>query len=398
MARHLTGISTKESGTFMPIPPLRNHIVLVSGQALPSLLGVSLPGREPVRIHAVVTPAMKEAARLLHKVLRTRGRQYTFMEYPLADGSAQDAIYDILEKIRVACGSESLGINLTGGTKLMALAAAEWAQVCEIPAFYIDTDGDQVISVARSWRYAPLPDVLSVRGLLAANGFDVEDANSDPVPAQRRESLVRLLRLACTPAGEKALGRLNRLAETAAQTALCVRDDGPADAAWLELLAICKDAGTVLDGNGHVAFPDEAARRWCNGAWFEEYVRMTLFHMKAAQRINDFASPVSVRREGVLNELDALFTARNRLFTIECKTSVMSGGSAAYLDRVASTLYKMDSLHDRLGGIFARAMLCSVRQLAAKDIERARTMGVRVICGKDLLSLEEKLAVWSNEA
>ena len=226
----------------------------------------------------------------------------------------------------------------------------------------------------------------------------MEDANSDPVPARRRECLQRLLRLACTPAGEKALGRLNRLAENAAGPALCARDDGPADAAWLELLSICRDAGTAQDGNGHVAFPDEAARRWCNGTWFEEYVRMTLFHLRGAQRINDFASPVSVRREGVLNELDALFTVRNRLFTIECKTSAMSGGNIAHLDRVASTLYKMDSLHDRLGGIFARALLCSVRPLAAKDIERARTMGVRVLCGKDLLSLEEKLVTWSNEA
>lgn len=382
----------------MPIPGLRNQIVLISGQALPSLLGASLPGREPVHIHAVVTSAMKEAARLLRKVLAVRGRQYTLTEYPLVSTSDQNAIYEVLEKIRVVCGNESLGINLTGGTKLMALAAAEWTQVCEIPAFYIDTEGEQVISVGHNWCYTPLPDVLSVRDLLAANGFDMEDANSDPVPTQRRESLSRLLKLACTPAGGKALGRLNRLAENAAQATLCARDDGAADATWKELLAICKDAGTILDGNGYVAFPNEAARRWCNGTWFEEYVRMTLFHLKGAKRIKDFASSVSVRREDVRNELNALFTARNRLFTIECKTSVMLGRSTPHTERVASTLYKVDSLHDRLGGIFTRAMLCSVRPLAAEDIERARTMGVRVICGKDLLSLEEKLVTWSNEA
>lgn len=382
----------------MPIPPLRNHIVLISGQALPNLLGASLPGREPVYIHAVVTPSMKGAVRLLRKVLAVRGRQYTLTEYPLVSASDQNAIYEVLEKIRGVCGNESLGINLTGGTKLMGLAAAEWAHVCELPAYYIDTEGEQVISVGRNWSYAPLPDVLSVRDLLAANGFDVEDSNTDPVPPQRRESLLHLLRLACTPAGEKALGRLNRLAEKAAQATLCARDDGAVDATWKELLAICKDAGTVLDGNGYVAFPNEAARRWCNGTWFEEYVRMTLFHLKGTKRIKDFASSVSVRREGVRNELDALFTARNRLFTIECKTSVMLDRSTQHPDRITSTLYKVDSLHDRLGGIFTRAMLCSVRPLAAEDIDRARAMGVRVICGKDLLSLAEQLVTWSNEA
>ena len=125
---------------------------------------------------------------------------------------------------------------------------------------------------------------------------------------------------------------------------------------------------------------------------------MTLFRLKSAQRIRDFASSVRVRREGVLNELDALFTARNRLFTIECKTSCMDGSEQAQAGRAASTLYKVDSLHDRLGGVFARAMLCSVRPLERKDRERARTMGVHVVCGRDLLSLEEKLVTWSAEA
>ncbi|WP_165072567.1 hypothetical protein [Desulfovibrio sp. ZJ200] len=78
----------------MPIPPLKNHIVLVSRQALPSLLGASFPGSGPVHIHAVVTPAMKGAAHLLRKALEARGRQCAFTEYPLADSSDQNAIYN----------------------------------------------------------------------------------------------------------------------------------------------------------------------------------------------------------------------------------------------------------------------------------------------------------------
>lgn len=385
-------------GACMPIPALKHHIVFASGQLVPAVLAASLPGKEPSHIHAVVTPAMRDAAQQLRKALQARGRQCAFSEYPLEDASRQDALYAVLDTIRAGCGEESLGINLTGGTKLMALAASEWAYACETPAFYIDTAADQVIQIDRAWRYAPLPDVLSVRGLLTANGFTVESANADPVPARRREALTRLLELACTPAGEKALGHLNRVAENAANADLCARDDWPSDTAWEKLLALCKEAGMALTGNGHVAFPNETARRWCNGVWFEEYVRMLLFRLKTERIIKDFASSVKVRLAGVLNELDALFTVRNRLFTIECKTSLMAGNSAVQTDRVSSNLYKVDSLHDRLGGIFARAMLCSVRPLDRKDRERARTMGVRVICGKDILLLEDKLISWSKEA
>lgn len=386
-----------EAGGAMPIPPLRNHIVLVSGQAVPTLLGASMPGCEPVCIHAVVTPTMKGAARLLRQALDGRGRQCTFKEYALADSSDQNSIYDVLETIRAACGGETLGVNLTGGTKLMALATAEWAHVCAIPAFYIDTEGEQVISVGSNWGYAPLPDVLTVPGLLTANGFEVEEANPDPVPARRRDILTSLLRLGCTSAGEGALTRLNRLA-LAAKGSLYARDDGPEEAPWCDLLDLCQQAGTVEADSGYVAFPDEAGRKWCNGVWFEEYVRMTLFRLKLAQRIRDFASSVSVRRDGVRNELDALFTVRNRLFAIECKTSFMEGRSSEQQNRAASALYKLDSLHDRLGGIMTRAMLCSVHPLRPEDRERAQTMKLRVVCGRALLNLEQELVTWSNKA
>ena len=376
----------------MAIPALKNHIVLVSGQALPTLLGASLPGREPSHIHAVVTPAMQKAAGLLQQALNARGRQCAFTEYALVSDTGQEAMYSVLNSIYEACGGESLGINLTGGTKLMALAAAEWASAYDVPAFYIDTAGEQAILIGREWQHSPLPDVLTVRGLLAANGFLVEQSDSTPVPPPRRSLLARLLDFTCSPRGEKALGRLNYLAQKALEGGLCVRDEGPEDAAWDELLAFFSEAGMAQAEAGYVAFPDEAARSWCNGLWFEEYVKMTLYHLKAKQRIHDFASSVTVRRDGVLNELDALFTARNRLFTIECKTTAMP------LNRAASFLYKADSLHDRLGGVFARAMLCSVRPLASKDRERARSMGVCIVCGRDLLSLEEKLSAWSKQA
>ena len=381
----------------MALPQLENHIVLVSAQPLPTLLGVSLPGSEPSRIHAIVTPPMRNAVRLLRKALAARGRQCELTEYPLENMASQEAMYAVLDAIRSECAGSSMGLNLTGGTKLMALAASEWAYANDLPAFYIDTEGEQIVSIGRSWSYASLPDVLTVRGLLAAHGFELESGNSNPVPAARRAVLSRMLEVACTPAGAKALGHLNRLAELA-RGALYACDDAGAPGAWADLLALCAEAGTAHASKGNIVFANEEGRHWCNGLWFEEYVKMTLYHLKGSQRVKDFVSSARVRAAGVLNELDAMFTARNRLFAIECKTSAMCGVNAAQNDHVSSYLYKLDSLRDRLGGSFARAMLGSVRPLAAKDIERARNMNVSVLCGRDLLSLGDKLVSWSNEA
>ncbi|MBQ9406137.1 MAG: DUF1887 family protein [Desulfovibrio sp.] len=375
----------------MPIPGLKHHIIFVSAQSLPTVLGASLPGKEPAQIHAVVTPDMRENAQRLRMALTARRRQCAFSEYALADSTSQESMYAVLDSIHTACNGESLGMNLTGGTKIMALAAWEWAQAYDVPAFYIDTAQEQVIRLDRTWHYAPLPDVLNVEDILLANGFAVESRDTDPLPAARRDALRRMLEIACTPEGEKALGRLNYLAEKASRIDNCVRDDFSPNLAWSDVLRLCHESGTLQMGADVVAFPDEYALRWCNGVWFEEYVRMALYRLKAEKRIKDFASSVQVRRAGVRNELDALFTVRNRLFTIECKTAAM------FHDNAASILYKADSLHDRIGGVFARAMLCSVRPLAAKDRERARELGVRVVWGKGLLSLADKLITWSKE-
>ena len=377
----------------MPIPSLRQHIVLVSGQAVPNVLGACLPGREPAHIHAIVTPKMREAARQLEAALKQCAPACAFTPYTLDNDTGQEAMYTLLDHIHEECHGEALGINLTGGTKLMALAAAEWAYTCDVPTFYIDTAHDQVIAVGREWQYAPLPDVLDVRTLLLAHGREVESSTTASVPAERRDVLQRLLEFACTAEGERALGRLNGLALRAKAAGLIVPDDG-SGAAWETLLALCESAGILQADAGHVAFPDEQARQWCNGFWFEEYVHMALYRLKADKGIRDWAASVDVIKGGVRNELDAAFSVRNRLFIIECKTANMSGSYANAEDKPANTLYKVDALHDKMGGIFAQAMLCSVRPLDTGAMKRAKEHNIRVLCGKKLLRLREELQDW----
>ena len=376
----------------MPILPLHHHIIFVSDQAVPTILGASLPGAVPAHIHAVVTPAMREAGTLLEEALRLRG-SIRCTQYPLEDNLSQDAMYSVLDAIRNSIGEETFGVNLTGGTKLMALAAAEWAYAYDVPAFYIDTVKGQFIQIGRTWHYAPLPDVLSIRDLLSANAFSIESADTSPVPKERRELLIKLLECTCTHDGEKALGRLNWLAEQA-QGNLRVYDDCPMEPAWEKVMTLCSCAGTLQRRDNELLFPNENARRWCNGVWLEEYVKATLYHLHACKKIKDWASSVRVRHKGILNELDALFSVHNRLFIIECKTTCMVKKP---MQPDNATLYKADSLHDRLGGVFAKAMLCSVRPLADKDKERAKKqLQVHIVSGNDLLRLADILTLWSQ--
>ena len=66
--------------------------------------------------------------------------------------------------------------------------------------------------------------------------------------------------------------------------------------------------------------------------------------------------------------------------------------------KVSSMLYKADSLQDRLGGVFAQSMICSVLPLESREQKRARDIGIRVASGRELLQLDEVFTRWASRS
>jgi hypothetical protein len=98
-------------------------------------------------------------------------------------------------------------------------------------------------------------------------------------------------------------------------------------------------------------------------------------------------------KDGVRNELDVAFIARNRLFVIECKTARMvdGGGGGA---KANDTLFKLSEICRRVGGLGTRAMLASYRRLGKAEQRLADALGVRVVAGGELARLNERLREW----
>ena len=98
------------------------------------------------------------------------------------------------------------------------------------------------------------------------------------------------------------------------------------------------------------------------------------------------------RGEEVPNEIDVACLAENRLYLVECKTRSWrpEGSSGAGAD----ALYRLDTLGDLLGGLQARAMLVSYRNLEPHDRRRAADLDIRVCAGSRLLELPTELRKW----
>lgn len=369
--------------------PQYHHICFVSGQNAAEMLGALLPEFRAAQVHAVVTPQMAASAEALQKTCARHGIKCSLHNLEAIDIPGIDGLLDVIWLSRP---DAAWAVNITGGTKIMAIAAFTWAARNGIDAYYIDTGSQAVQLYAQNrWQSQPLPDLLKFDTLLNLYGYKIESKVRAPVNAGSRKHFEKLLELAASPQGAKAFYALNEKA-AAAFTDPDLSTSYYECAGFHELLAICKSAGKLDYTDSRIIFRDEQARKWCNGIWLEEFVQSVLAGLGGEGKISSWASAVQVSRKGSRNELDAVFTVNNRLYVLECKTAKMAGATAP----ASSILYKADSISGRIGGIFAKSMLCSVDHLTPAEAKRAENLGIRAVVGANLKNLRKILIEWAK--
>lgn len=370
------------------MPQYQNHICFISDQNVAELLGAKLPELGCTRVHAVVTSKMEKdgKGKIFKKVCKKNGIPCNL--YPLAQIRPQQ-IELLLDSIWFDKPDESWAVNITGGTKIMSLVAYTWAVRNQIDAFYIDTENQTVqVYNENRWHEHPLPRILKLETLLNLYGYEIESRKKGAAAKATLPAACGLIRRASKGAGIKTIHALNALAvKASSDSSLAARyyPEPNLDA----VLAICKSAGHIDYTDSLVIFRDNEALSWCKGLWLEEYVQGVLARLAAENRISSWASSVTLSSNGTRNELDAVFTANNRLFVIECKTSRQDNAGTT-----ASILYKADSINGRVGGIFTRSMLCSIDALKQEESNRAQSMGIKTVIGSNLDNLRKIIMEW----
>ena len=384
----------------MEFPRRTHHICLVSEQTLPNYLGAIVPEAFPKKVHLVVTSRMKERADILQKALETRG--YGVEQYALAE-PLPDAVMAVLDSIYEKTGTD-VAVNVTGGTKVMALTAVEWAGIQDEPPFlfYVDTDSRQLLQIGGQMGKCEMETALKLKELLKAGaGADITIQNSASLGGKERETLERLIQVFLK--NKTALELFNKCSKEAERSLYADMPYGDIPE-FLQALDIAQEAGKLHVSSGKIAYKSEEARFWCNGGWLEEFVKARLFKLKSLGLLDDWANNVEVFKEQKggskgrgtpkpQNELDAAFTAGNRFFAIECKTA-----NLAKTGGFSTASYKLDSLRKSLGGALSRGMIVSVLEPRDVDIQRCKDLHIELLYGADVLKLEDKLKSWIQNA
>ncbi len=373
--------------------PLHTHVCLVSDQPTPNLIPLLDQTLKPEAVILVVSPGMQERARHLREILQVR--QIQVSEWPLASpwrlDEIQDRMLELLEQHRPLVKAKTIGLNVTGGTKVMSIAAYEAFRTDKLPIFYVHPERDQV-----NWLYPhgqaahELADRVNIPTFLQAHGTQVE-SQKDNAPRRFLEVGEQLV-MAIERYG-KALGTLNWLASTAdhqLKTPPVSQDHGDLKT----LIDLFEQHGFLRRQKGRLHFQDEDARFFANGGWLEFLVFDAVRRLrKDDPHIQDFARSVNIQREEanktVKNELDVVFLRNNRLHVIECKTARFRGGQDE--SKAADALYKLDTLTELAGGLQARGMLVSFQDLDGSHRTRAADLNIHICAGHQLRNLQAHL-------
>lgn len=392
------------------MPPYHTHLCLVSAQATPNLLPLLDEAWRPRRVVLACSAQMKDQAHALRSVIQTKGGGITVDMLDLPNAYDYAALSDAFLNFLARHADDNMALNVTGGTKLMAVAAQEVFRAAGKPVFYVSVESDEVLVIGGKTPSQPLRAKLKVHEMLKAHGYGVTAQDHPRITRELRDLTARLIDHVAS-AG-RALGVLNALARHARndpRLSATLTPNQLDSRALADILALIEDAGLARLAKSTLTFKDEESRFFVNGGWLEAHVFDALQSLRGQNdNLTDVTMGVRVgfseggnRAQGNdKNEIDVAFLYRNTLHLIECKTANLAQPGSGDDDKATEAIYKMESLL-KLGGLRTRGMVVDYRgQLSQSEANRKRAQeaGIAIVAGAQLKDLKGAISrLWFSD-
>lgn len=385
------------------------HLCLVSAQATPNLLPVLDEAWRPRRVVLACSAQMKEAAQALRSVIQTKGGGIVVDVLDLPNAYDYAALSDTFLNYLAEHAGENIALNVTGGTKLMAVAAQEVFSAERKPVFYVNVESDEVLVIGEKAVSQPLRAKLKVHEMLRAHGYNVPSAQEQPQISRELRDLTARLIDHVASAG-RALGQFNALARAARDHNLRIElNRDQSSLALGDIVALFEEAGLLRQQGSTLIFKNEESRFFANGGWLEAHVFEVLQSLRAQHDgLTDVAMGLRVAFAGAAgkppgrdkNEIDVAFLYRNTLHLIECKTANLAQVGNGDDSKATEAIYKMESLL-KLGGLRTKGMVVDYRgELSKSDAnqKRAAEAGIAIVSGAQLKDLKGAISrLWLSK-
>ncbi len=371
---------------------MKIHICLISKQLLPNLIPLLL--EKPQLAVFLVTPEMKIQAERLRRLLQPRGIKVEEIEIPAYNLEEVNKIIE--ELLQRQDNNSEITLNVTGGTKVSAMAAFLTFYTDNRRIIYLDTGSERLLQLSPTENSIIIDqNLIRPKDYLAVYGLETLDKSEPPKGYEkRRPHLAALARFLSDR--HQLLGAFN--------AALGKHWKEHAEYCNISLNSLCRDSDELADilcrcdvvsvNNGLMNIQGAENHFFCQGGWFEEFVfsQVQGLDLKGGAPLMNVTLKWDEKGpKPTGNEFDVVFTHKNRLHIISCKTSKQNKNDGA---PSKNALYELDSLADKAGGLFGRSMLASVRKLSDVDRYRAKRMGLNICDGSDILRIAQHITSW----
>lgn len=381
------------------------HVCLVSSRAAANLLPALDPALRPERVVLVATEALRDHAARLRAVLQEQGMQITQVQW-----SAPQDVQQVRARLRALAAEladHELAINVSGGSRLAALAALAVTAANGWRAFHVDADRGELVWLDPDDGFVPTPlRPMRLRHLLHACGLELLAHAPCPTPRLQQWTLIQTL--VTQLAGlEQAVDQLYRLAQDAEdRNSLYVQmSDSQLDSRSLGLLlGHFLHAGALHVLGDEIRFSDEATRDFVKGGWLRFHAMDAVNRLAGPLRVGDKALALELAdaHTGTSQVLDLAFVARNRVFILAFRVGRLEPLRAARPGLpppgTLDVLFQLQAQCQRLEAAGARGMLLSHRRPTQPERQLAAALGLAVVAGTSLMDLDRKISQWVESA
>jgi hypothetical protein len=391
---------------------------LVSAQPLPNLLPCLDAGFRPSRVVLVVAPGQRTDP--VPPLRNAMPPSIAVEVLPILD--AYDFAGTIERIHRHASARRAAGdvtrLNLTGGTKVMAMAAYRALEGGRLgPMYYLNIQTGRLdwIDASNARPSTPLQADLNLQTFFDVHGYGLVYDHGTPSQA-KHAAFARNVGARCVELQE-ALVEVNRVFDEVQRSPMVEMrfrvGSSQQRRAIDPLMALAADHGLISRSAGHFVFLGDASLATATlvslrGGWLESYVH-DVVRSSLGRGVQDVTAGVRIRgASDAMNEVDVAYLMRNELTLVECKTTktetkfrsadAKGEGASANVAPFNAATDKLAALRKSLGALKVELVLVSLQRLGPAILRRAAARNIKVVHGAhEIQGFEATLAAWMQE-
>jgi len=337
---------------------MRHQITLVGGQLLPVLLGIK--EYQPEVVHFLISKETKNSiSNLKALIIGTKTSEHECEPYDL--NNIKSVCEKIINKLQE---EDEVYFNLTGGTKIMLLAAQSIMVEKKIKGFYINQDN--TVLEFPDFKKSNITYRVSTEEFFKLSGQRVSSFKKLSDYSQQDFSTSREIE----DFSEKG-SLYTKLTKTIRDKYEHLPKNG--FESGLNGDKVEWETGKVLvtsTGKKSYTFKSqEVLNLFFDGGWWELLVAQAISGWAEADEILlkiefPFKSDLSISK----NEIDLVINRNNKLIFIECKSGKV----------IQQDINKMKAIKDTYGGVASKSILVSRYPITATLMEKCKELNVEV--------------------